>query len=99
MPNCAEIKPNCAENVLKFKTTNHRRPALVPDAVWAGDMFGAASGTRAIVGGGEVTFTFSALHFTGDGSSRAKSASRSRWRALLMPQGNAGSLYCCGKRT
>ena len=34
-----------------------------------------------------------------DGPSRAKSASRSLWRALLMSQVNAGSRYCRGKRT
>ena len=35
----------------------------------------------------------------GVGPSRAKSASRSLRRALLMPQVNTGSLYRCGKRT
>ena len=33
------------------------------------------------------------------GPSRAKSASRSLWRALLMSQVNTGSLYRRGKRT
>ena len=34
-----------------------------------------------------------------DGPSRAKSASRSLRRALLIPQVNTGSLYRCGNRT
>ena len=33
------------------------------------------------------------------GPSSPKSASRSLWRALLMPQVNSGSLYHCGKRS
>ena len=33
------------------------------------------------------------------GPSRAKSASRSLRRALLMPQANTGSIYRCGERT
>ena len=33
------------------------------------------------------------------GASRAQSASRSLRRALLMPQVNPGSRYCCGKST
>ena len=39
------------------------------------------------------------LHPLHAGPSRAKSASRSLRRALLMPQVNTGSLYRCGKRT
>ena len=57
-------------------------------------------GLRTIVVDGPFFLLNGKRHFmSGMGPSRAKSASRSLRRALLIPQVHPGSLYRCGKRT